>query len=279
MKTFHAVKLSDVVFIRFINVKMPTIIGILTFVSLIKFMLCWVVHEKSFITSGPGIHINGWKPWQQRTCELERCHYGAAHLMSAFKTSPGSIHDIATKRQPLYLSLIELSFQGSLEISPFYQLSKIWLFNRNSDQARSDESTFHYRELTTQVAPSSFLVRKKEVMRPVVIWCLLWFIGMHSTRSCELPTYVSMHLKCYSLIFYNHIMAFDDVICGEFVVCHGEDYLKDWPVIPPVSSAAHFLTTLFVCLLALRPKSTAMVMAGRSLHLTTLFPGQAWTSG
>ena len=35
---------------------------------------------------------------------------------------------------------------------------------------------------------------------------------------------------------------------------------------------------LFVCLfvfLALRPKSTAMVMAGRSVHLTTLFPGQA----
>ena len=31
----------------------------------------------------------------------------------------------------------------------------------------------------------------------------------------------------------------------------------------------------FVCLFALRPKSTAMVMAGRSVHLTTLFPGQA----
>ena len=32
----------------------------------------------------------------------------------------------------------------------------------------------------------------------------------------------------------------------------------------------------FVCLfVALRPKSTAMVMAGQSFHLTTLFPGQA----
>ena len=27
----------------------------------------------------------------------------------------------------------------------------------------------------------------------------------------------------------------------------------------------------FVCFVALRPKSTAMVMAGRSVHLTTLF--------
>ena len=34
---------------------------------------------------------------------------------------------------------------------------------------------------------------------------------------------------------------------------------------------------LFVCFVALRPKSTAMVMAGRTVHLTTLLPGQAWT--
>ena len=31
----------------------------------------------------------------------------------------------------------------------------------------------------------------------------------------------------------------------------------------------------FVCFVALHPKSTAMVMAGRSVHLITLFPGQA----
>ena len=35
---------------------------------------------------------------------------------------------------------------------------------------------------------------------------------------------------------------------------------------------------LFV-LVALRPMSTAMVIAGRPVHLTTLFPGQAWASG
>ena len=32
---------------------------------------------------------------------------------------------------------------------------------------------------------------------------------------------------------------------------------------------------LFICFVALCPKSTAMVMAGRSVHLTTLFSGQA----
>ena len=31
----------------------------------------------------------------------------------------------------------------------------------------------------------------------------------------------------------------------------------------------------FFFFVALRPKSTAMVIAGRSVHLTTLFPGQA----
>ena len=35
------------------------------------------------------------------------------------------------------------------------------------------------------------------------------------------------------------------------------------------------LFVCFVCFVALRPKSIAMVIAGRSVHLTTLFPGQA----
>ena len=41
-------------FFLLINVKMPTIVGILTFMSRKNFMLNWVEHEKSFITSGPG---------------------------------------------------------------------------------------------------------------------------------------------------------------------------------------------------------------------------------
>ena len=35
------------------HIKMPTIVGILTFMSWISFMLSWVEYEKSFITSGP----------------------------------------------------------------------------------------------------------------------------------------------------------------------------------------------------------------------------------
>ena len=41
-----------------------------------------------------------------------------------------------------------------------------------------------------------------------------------------------------------------------------------------VSSSDLSVCCLFV-FVALRPMSTAMVIAGRSVHLTTLFPGQA----
>ena len=41
-------------FYHAINVKMPTILGILTFMSRINFVLSCVAHGKSFITLGPG---------------------------------------------------------------------------------------------------------------------------------------------------------------------------------------------------------------------------------
>ena len=50
MKKFLAISLSDVVFIVLINVKMPTIVGILTFMSMIN--SCSAEHGKSFITTG-----------------------------------------------------------------------------------------------------------------------------------------------------------------------------------------------------------------------------------
>ena len=39
------------------NVKMPTIVGILTFMSRKNFMLSYAEHKKSFITSGPGLVV------------------------------------------------------------------------------------------------------------------------------------------------------------------------------------------------------------------------------
>ena len=62
MKKFLALSLSDVVFIMLINVKMPTTVGILTCMSRINFVLSCVEHEKSFMTSGPGLI------WIQSVC-------------------------------------------------------------------------------------------------------------------------------------------------------------------------------------------------------------------
>ena len=42
-----------ILFFLLINVKMPTIVGIFIFMDRKIFMLSWVEHEKSFITSGP----------------------------------------------------------------------------------------------------------------------------------------------------------------------------------------------------------------------------------
>ena len=44
---------------------------------------------------------------------------------------------------------------------------------------------------------------------------------------------------------------------------------------PCMDSSTFQIVGWLVGFVALRPKSTAMVIAGRSVHLTTLFPGQA----
>ena len=53
----HALSLSDAVFTMLLNVKMSTIVGILTFMSRLNFVLSSIEYEKSFITSGPGFQL------------------------------------------------------------------------------------------------------------------------------------------------------------------------------------------------------------------------------
>ena len=51
--TFLAFKLSAVAFIMLMNVEMPTIVGISTFMSMINSMLSSVEHKKKFYNLGP----------------------------------------------------------------------------------------------------------------------------------------------------------------------------------------------------------------------------------
>ena len=68
MKKCLALSLSDAVFIMLMNVKMPTIVGILTFTTGINFVLSWIEHGKSFMTLVPGF-LQDWqvqvksRPW------------------------------------------------------------------------------------------------------------------------------------------------------------------------------------------------------------------------
>ena len=62
----------------------------------------------------------------------------------------------------------------------------------------------------------------------------------------------------YVLLKKEHSLTYSQ---NDRVACFFETYIK----------AAIQVLRFIVCFVALRPKSTAMVMAGRSVHLTTLF--------
>ena len=89
-------------------------------------------------------------------------------------------------------------------------------------------------------------------------------------RERELDTLLSLsswcHMQFVIVIFPNHTQL---LFLG---VIHANS--------DGFGKSAHLLSLVLaiVCLfvfVALRPMSTAMVIAGRSVHLTTLFPGQA----
>ena len=64
-----------------------------------------------------------------------------------------------------------------------------------------------------------------------------------------------------SLHFYDHLVCYS----SHELLIEEKSFSKEKYV--------HLLD--FFCFVALRPKSTAKVIAGRSVHLTTLFPWQA----
>ena len=80
---FFALNLSDGTFIMLINGKMPTIVGIFTFMSLINFMLSRVGHDKSSMTLGQLI-----RP-QRYDNSTRICHYNVQHKT---KTTYKNIH-------------------------------------------------------------------------------------------------------------------------------------------------------------------------------------------
>ena len=62
--------------------------------------------------------------------------------------------------------------------------------------------------------------------------------------------------------------------CNIFLVPHGMTFTNKCHLCK-ITKSYEGQECFLVGFVALRPKSTAMVIAGRSVHLTTLFPGQA----
>ena len=126
---------------------------------------------------------------------------------------------------------------------------------------------------------------QKPICTPHNLW--QWFRSKESVLFACLIKRVSK-LPLYQLVI---ILSSADVLCKQF----GRPPVKYFTDRPKavlllwifyVFSVFRLLclcARLFMCALfvfvALRPKSTAMVIAGRSVRLTTLFPGQAWKSG
>ena len=73
-------------------------------------------------------------------------------------------------------------------------------------------------------------------------------------------------------------------VCHSVFSVHCSPVVTCWERANPLTLLYVMLSCVFItfqydilglCFVALRPKSTAMVIAGRSVHLTTLFPRQA----
>ena len=79
------------------------------------------------------------------------------------------------------------------------------------------------------------------------------------------------HYICYLL---SNVLLFNAVISLDYELPNDLHKMRlvDCIFLKPNNYISHII---WLVLLLLRPKSTAMVIAGRSVHLTTLFPGQA----
>ena len=73
-------------------------------------------------------------------------------------------------------------------------------------------------------------------------------------------------IETFSFLFVKHLIKDCIILCTVKPVLSGHSKIDKTKIL---------MTNGFVCLFALRPKSTAMVIAGRSVHLTTLF---SWAS-
>ena len=112
------------------NVKMPTIVCILTFTSRINFVLSWVEHEKSFITSGQ-VCVFWYQVYQARLweCMLNR-PASLAMSTSVLKALPYKLDIKRHSPSILYISTYNIQpiFKLFKTLYPLLEAGKISFF-------------------------------------------------------------------------------------------------------------------------------------------------------
>ena len=101
-----------------------------------------------------------------------------------------------------------------------------------------------------------------------------YFFFLLQYRFSILINLISLVTTTFCLRIRNTVLQLSPVISSVFKIWAATWDFQQCGILTRIG------TSWLVGFVALRPKSTAiMVIAGRSVHLTTLFPGQAWTRG
>ena len=142
-----------------INVKMPTIVGILTLMSRINFVLSWVEHEKSFITSSQfSLH---WV-WLFKTISLLAVTF--SHLLIIFIYS---LYPDQDRRNGVGPRSVQIFFK--LIILPLLLLSisnKVWIYTKYL--SKKVHMAWTYAKITDH-RPTQCTPRKKH-RTPIATW-------------------------------------------------------------------------------------------------------------
>ena len=119
-------------FFPLINVKMPTIVGSLTFMSRKNFMLNSTEHEKSFISSEPGMPVTGEIFFKHTPAYGTLFYFGLVQrcrlsLLRYIKAELSETREMALSRQKFswakYYSTCLFLYSGFSKRRKFYSLS------------------------------------------------------------------------------------------------------------------------------------------------------------
>ena len=148
---------------------MPTIVGILTFMSMKNFMLIWVEHEKSFITSGSVLHaknnyavlrhINWFFQWQivpLNSINKSRMNRSPRYISLKSKTTNNG--------KLIWPILVAILFKRSWQILTLPLLTLYYMYPKRTQ--------VHFRTIMVNLWSFAELVHRGSYTRGHTVWNL-----------------------------------------------------------------------------------------------------------